>query len=89
MFHKDKQYLPFLQVSLTLGIFCAITMLLLSILGLAGISPEGVELIGTYYLGYDLSFLGIILGLIYGFIDGFICGAIFVWLYNQVGGILK
>ena len=46
---------------------------------------ETVEIIGTWYRGYDANFYGSVLGMIWGFIDGFIGGFVFAWIYNKLG----
>ena len=40
-------------------------------------------IIGSLYLGYEVSALGSIIGLVWAFVDGLIVGAIFAWLYNR------
>ena len=44
---------------------------------------EHFSMLGRFYLGYSVSWVGAFVGLIYGFIDGFICGWLFGWLYNR------
>ena len=41
-----------------------------------------MRLIGNFYIGYKVSFVGSIIGLVWGFVDGLICGYIFACLYN-------
>jgi hypothetical protein len=45
---------------------------------------QHLELLGKFYIGYDVSPLGIVVGLVYGFVDGFIGGWILGWLYNRL-----
>lgn len=41
-----------------------------------------MRLIGNFYLGYSVSFIGSLIGLFWGLVQGFITGIIFGWLYN-------
>lgn len=88
MFGKNSQ-LNFLHVSLSMAIFFSVAMLALSLFALIGFGEEIATLIGTIYVGYKLTFLGILCGLLYGFVDGFIAGAIFVWIYNWLNKLLN
>ena len=62
-----------------LGIFIATNWLLLK-----GGDPVGphLALLGQFFLGYTVSFLGSIVGLLYGFVTGFIMGYSVAFLYN-------
>jgi hypothetical protein len=42
-----------------------------------------VDFIASVYLGYSLSFGGIITGMVWGFFDAAIGGFVFAWLYNK------
>ena len=41
-----------------------------------------LEMWGSLYPGYSISFLGGLLGGVYGFVDGFIMAYVVAWLYN-------
>ena len=75
-------------LALTLGIFGAGTVLLVSLLNLASNSYglEFLKLVASVYPGYDFngSFIDVIVGTLYGFADGFLGGACFGWLYNFI-----
>ena len=43
---------------------------------------ETLSKLGTFYLGYSVSWGGAFVGLVYGFIDGLIGGFLLVLLYN-------
>jgi fluoride ion exporter CrcB/FEX len=43
-----------------------------------------VNVLGSFYLGYDASILGAILGAIWAFVDGLVGGAVIAWIYNMV-----
>ena len=71
-------------LGLTAGIIWGVGLMLVTWWSLI-LYPTGgaiLQLIGRFYIGYSVSFLGSIIGLIWGFIDGLICGYIFALLYN-------
>jgi fructose-specific phosphotransferase system IIC component len=40
--------------------------------------------LATFYLGYEVSWLGGIVGFFWGFVDGFVAGFLVAWIYNTV-----
>ena len=43
-----------------------------------------LQLLGQYFIGYSVSFLGSIIGFIYGFAFGTLVGALIGWIYNRI-----
>jgi hypothetical protein len=43
-----------------------------------------LELLGQFFIGYRVSFLGSIIGFLYGFAFGTLCGAAIGWIYNKI-----
>jgi hypothetical protein len=43
-----------------------------------------LELLGQFFIGYQVSFLGSIIGFLYGFAFGTLCGAAIGWIYNKI-----
>lgn len=43
-----------------------------------------LSLLGNFFIGYRVSFLGSIIGLLYGFVLGFIIGFLIATLYNWI-----
>jgi hypothetical protein len=43
-----------------------------------------LALLGQYFIGYRVTFLGSFVGLAYGFVCGFAGGWILAWLYNLI-----
>ncbi len=43
-----------------------------------------LRLLGQFFIGYKVSFLGSLIGLIYGFITGTIFGVLVGWIYNKL-----
>ncbi|WP_366944979.1 bacteriophage holin [Candidatus Thioglobus sp.] len=74
------------SVALSLGIMWSLGILFISILTLITNSylHNIVDFLSTIYLGYSLSFSGIIAGMIWGFFDAAIGGFVFAWLYNKL-----
>jgi len=54
--------------------------------GLSGQYVMGphLQLLGQFFIGYKVSFLGSIIGFIYGFAAGTISGALMGWIYNRI-----
>ena len=55
------------------------------------VSPDGkvvigphLELLGQFFIGYKVTFLGSIIGFFYGFATGSIFGTLISWLYNKI-----
>ncbi len=47
-----------------------------------------LALLGQFFIGYRVTFLGSLIGLAYGFLCGFVGGWILAWIYNRVVGLL-
>jgi hypothetical protein len=73
-------------VALALGIMWSLGILSISLLVLFTTSylHNMVDFLSTVYLGYSLSFSGIITGMVWGFFDAAIGGFVFAWLYNKL-----
>jgi hypothetical protein len=54
------------------------------------VREKGITLssLQSFFLGYDISYVGACVGLIWGFVYGFIFGALLAWLYNILLKIL-
>lgn len=64
-----------------LGIFVATNFLILK--GGAVVGPH-LALLGNFFLGYRVTFLGSIIGFGYGLLTGYVAGFIIATIYNQV-----
>ena len=58
------------------------------------VTPDGkhvvgqhLRLLGQFFIGYKVSFLGSIIGFFYGFAVGTICGTLIGWIYNKIVSI--
>jgi hypothetical protein len=69
---------------LTGGIFWALSVFVATawVLVLGDGYNSILDAMGSFYIGYDISWKGSFIGLFYGFFDGAIGCAIFAWLYN-------
>lgn len=72
-------------VAFALGLMWSLGILFMSITALATeiYLHNIVDFIATVYLGYSLSFGGVVVGMVWGFFDAAIGGFIFAWLYNK------
>jgi hypothetical protein len=43
-----------------------------------------LALLGQYFIGYRVTFLGSLIGAIYAFVCGYLAGALVGWIYNRV-----
>ena len=73
-----------LGLTLGLAIFCITNFLLIK--GGDVIGPH-LALLGQFFIGYKVTFVGSIIGLFYGFVTGFISGFVFASLYNWVANL--
>lgn len=43
-----------------------------------------LRLLGQFFLGYSVTFLGSLVGMLYGFVAGYLIGIFIAWVYNSV-----
>ncbi|WP_424359885.1 bacteriophage holin [Methanocella sp. MCL-LM] len=56
---------------------------------LFGYGVKFVDVVGSFYLGYQPDLTGSIIGGVWGFIDGLIGGFVFALLYNYLARMLE
>ena len=81
----DTQYnkLCVCKFGLAGGILWGLGMFIITLISeFTGYAYDFLSLMGTLYLGYEVSIMGSFIGLAYGFIDAFVGFIIFAWLYN-------
>lgn len=61
------------------GIFLATIILVLK--GGDSVGPH-LGLLGQYFIGYQVTYIGSLIGFAYGFLTGYISGYVIAWLYN-------
>jgi hypothetical protein len=66
-------------ILLGLGLFVATNWLVLK--GGPVVGPH-LRLLGEFFIGYDVSFVGSLIGFAYAFVIGLSAGALIAWLYN-------
>ncbi len=67
-----------------LALFVATNWLLLK--GGAVVGPH-LALLGQYFIGYRVSFVGSLIGFVWAFAVGFLAGGAVVWIYNRLAGL--
>jgi hypothetical protein len=63
-----------------LGLFIATNLLVLKGGKLVG---KHLSLLGQFFIGYQVTFLGSFIGFAYAFVCGFVMGYSVAWLYNR------
>ena len=48
-----------------------------------------LNVLGVFYIGYTVSYLGSFVALVYGFVSGALIVAAFSWLYNRCAGKVR
>lgn len=73
-------------VAISLGLMWSLGLMFISIISLLtnGYLLNISQFIETIYIGYSLSFLGILTGMVWAFLDASIAGLVFSWLYNKI-----
>ena len=73
-------------LAISLGVLWSLAILSLSIIAMMSENylHNVVEFFSSIYLGYSLSFTGILIGMVWAFIDAAIGGWFLAWLYNKL-----
>lgn len=73
-------------LAISLGVLWSLAILSLSIIAILSENylHNIVEFFSSIYLGYSLSFTGILIGMVWAFIDAAIGGWFLAWLYNKL-----
>jgi hypothetical protein len=73
-------------LAISLGVLWSLAILSLSIIAMMSENylHNVVEFFSSIYLGYSLSFTGILIGMVWAFIDAAIGGWLLAWLYNKL-----
>ena len=83
--HKNLEFNP-MQLGITFGILKAMCLAVLALAASTlGWGSALVRTLGSVFIGYDVSFLGMLLGLLWGFACGFTGGYLFAVVYKKVG----
>jgi hypothetical protein len=69
-------------LSLALGVTMAITTLFLGWVAMFGWGTYLVDVISSFYIGYNASFFGGIIGAIWGFVEGAVVGALLGFFFE-------
>jgi len=73
-------------LAISLGVLWSLAILSLSIIAMMSENylHNVVAFFSSIYLGYSLSFTGILIGMVWAFIDAAIGGWFLAWLYNKL-----
>ena len=69
-------------LALSLGITWGAGMLILGWISSSGWGLDAVDVLASFYIGYQPTFWGGVIGGIWGFVDGAVGGIVIGWLYN-------
>lgn len=70
-------------LGLAVAVLSALSFLFVVFIALFfGIGFPWLDIIASVYVGFNLSFLGIVIGLVWAIVDGFIAGTVLAGLYN-------
>jgi hypothetical protein len=67
-----------------LAVFVATNWLILK--GGRVVGPH-LALLGQFFIGYRVTFVGSLIGFVWAFVVGFLVGAAVVWIYNRVADL--
>jgi hypothetical protein len=77
-------------LGLVLGLLCGLAVFIATNwLVIKGGDPVGphLRLLGQYFIGYRVTFLGSLIGFAYGFAVGTLGGAFIGWIYNKIAAL--
>ena len=69
-------------LALSFGITWALSLLLLGWISATGWGLDAVDVLASFYIGYQPTLFGGIIGAIWGFVDGAVGGIVIGYLYN-------
>ncbi len=71
-------------LGLSLGVVFGVAFFILAILAMTiGWGSYAIEVVSSWYVGYEATLIGACIGLVWGFCDGLIGGYIIAKLYNK------
>ena len=79
---KNKK-LNIIGLGLSIAIYSALCMLILSFLGIAGYAKSALKIMESFHIWFSLSFIGIVAGTLEAGVFGFVSGIIIAFLYNK------
>jgi len=80
---KEKpQKFSVIGLALGIGIYWGLAMLVAGWFSVIGWGNAFVQVMSSFYIGFESTFIGSIVGGIWGFVDGLIAGAVIAFFYN-------
>ncbi len=72
-----------LALGLSIGVIWALSVVFIAILNITlGYGVGFISAVGSVYIGYTATIMGIIIGAAFALIDGIIGGVLIAWFYN-------
>jgi hypothetical protein len=70
-------------LGMAFAVWWALTLIVMSVLAMFwGLGLPMLGVLASFYVGFSLSYVGILIGVVWALVDGFIAGVILAWLYN-------
>ena len=69
-------------LGLSLGVVWGLAIFVWTILATMRGKGQTLSVLGGYYLGFTVSYLGALVGLVWGFVHGFVGGVLIAWFYD-------
>jgi hypothetical protein len=69
-------------LGLSFGVVWGLAVFVVTLLATMRGRGQTLSVLGGYYLGFTVSYLGALFGLVWGFITGFIGGVLIAWFYD-------
>ena len=54
-----------------------------------GVGFPWLGILASVYIGFSLTFWGVVIGIVWAFVDGFVGGFLLAWLYNWLSGCCR
>jgi hypothetical protein len=75
--------------SLAAGFLWGLLLFVATLVETARGAGHTLNVLGVFYIGYTVSYLGSLVALVYGFVSAALIGAAFAWLYNRFAGKVR
>jgi len=73
-------------MGLSFGVLWAILTLVVGFTAMHGWGARYVDVMSSFYMGYNTTFMGAFIGAVWAFFTGLLSGALFAYFYNRFGG---
>lgn len=73
-----------IALGVAIGVLLALYIFFAGIFAMYGWGNALVDVIASFYKGYQATVGGAIIGAVWAFVDGFVAGAVIAWIYNKI-----